>query len=246
MALWEKLAPRRPQAVPRSRRWPANLGLSVINTLVLRFVFPAAAVGAAAFAEARDWGLLRLVGAPALAAFLVSLIVLDLAIYAQHRLFHGVPLLWRLHRPHHADPEFDATTGVRFHPLEILLSMLIKVGIVAALGAPILAVLVFEVALNATTMFNHANISPPARADRMLRWIVVTPDMHRVHHSTLRRERDSNFGFSVSWWDFAFGTYRAQPAAGHDAMAIGLEEFRDPAELKLTRMLLHPLRGARA
>ncbi len=243
MAIWELLAPRRPQAVPKLRRWPGNLGLSVINTLMLRILFPAAAVGAAIFAESRGWGLFQTINAPAAAAIIGSVITLDLVIYLQHRLFHAAPLLWRLHRVHHADLEFDVSTGVRFHPLEILLSMLIKIGAVMALGAPAIAVLVFEILLNATTMFNHGNVKLAQPLDRVLRLIVVTPDMHRVHHSVRRDETNSNFGFNLPWWDRVFRTYRAQPADGHDDMIIGLEEFRDPAELALPSMLVQPSRN---
>ena len=171
------------------------------------------------------------------------MIVLDLAIYLQHVLFHAVPVLWRLHRMHHADLEFDVSTGVRFHPIEILLSMGIKLGVVAALGTPAVAVLVFEVLLNATSMFNHGNVRLAARIDRVLRWIVVTPEMHRVHHSVVPCETNSNFGFNLPWWDRLFGTYRAQPAAGHESMTIGIAQFRDPSELRLDRMLIQPFRG---
>ncbi len=243
MALWELAAPRRLQAISRLRRWPGNLGLSVINTLALRIFFPAAAVGAAIFAESRSWGIFQLINAPVAVAILASVIALDLVIYLQHRLFHAVPLLWRLHRVHHADLEFDVSTGVRFHPAEILLSMLIKIGAVIALGAPAVAVLVFEVLLNATTLFNHSNVRLPQRFDRALRRFVVTPDMHSVHHSVRREETNSNFGFSLPWWDWVFRTYRAQPADGHDGMIIGVEKFRDPADLHLTRMLLQPARA---
>lgn len=243
MGVWELAAPRRPQAISRLRRWPGNLGLSVINTVALRILFPTAAVGAAIFAEVHGLGFFQMINAPDAAAILVSVIVLDLVIYLQHRLFHAVPLLWRLHRVHHADLEFDVTTGVRFHPVEILLSMLIKIGAVTALGAPAVAVLVFEVLLNATTMFNHANIKLPQLLDRIVRLVVVTPDMHRVHHSVRREETDSNFGFSLPWWDWLFRTYRAQPADGHDAMTIGIEKFRDPTDLALARMLLQPVRA---
>ena len=194
-------------------------------------------------AEARGWGLFNVIALPAWIGVVVSVIVLDLAIYLQHVLFHAVPALWRLHRMHHADLEFDVTTGLRFHPIEILLSMLIKLAVVAALGAPAVAVLIFEVLLNATSMFNHGNVRIPQALDRVLRWFVVTPDMHRVHHSILSRETNSNFGFNLPWWDRLFGTYRAQPAAGHDAMTIGIEQFRDPRELGLDRMLLQPFRG---
>jgi sterol desaturase/sphingolipid hydroxylase (fatty acid hydroxylase superfamily) len=215
----------------------------VINTVALRLLFPAAAVGAALLAEAHGLGLFQVINAPGVVAVLVSVIVLDLVIYLQHRLFHAVPLLWRLHRVHHADLEFDVTTGVRFHPLEIILSMFIKIGAVAALGAPAVAVLVFEVLLNATTMFNHANIKVPQPLDRFVRLVVVTPDMHRVHHSVRREETGSNFGFSLPWWDWVFRTYRDQPADGHDRMIMGIESFRDPGELQLARMLLQPVRA---
>jgi sterol desaturase/sphingolipid hydroxylase (fatty acid hydroxylase superfamily) len=173
----------------------------------------------------------------------LSVIVLDLAIYLQHVLFHAVPALWRLHRMHHADLEIDVSTGLRFHPIEILLSMLIKFAVVAALGAPALAVLIFEILLNATSMFNHANVRILPRIDRVLRWLVVTPDMHRIHHSILARETNSNFGFNLPWWDRVFGTYRAQPTAGHEAMTIGIEQFRDSRELGLDRMVFQPFRG---
>ena len=242
MMLWELLAPRRLQVISRARRWPGNLGIVVLDALLLRLVFPTGAAAAALLAEARGWGLFHAVAAPGWLAVVASVILLDLGIYLQHVLFHAVPALWRLHRMHHADLEFDVTTGVRFHPLEVLLSMGIKFGIVAALGAPAVSVLLFEVLLNATSLFNHGNVRLPQRLDRGLRWLVVTPDMHRVHHSVLRRETDSNFGFNLPWWDRLAGTYRAQPQAGHDAMIIGLEQFRDPAELRLDRMLLQPLR----
>jgi sterol desaturase/sphingolipid hydroxylase (fatty acid hydroxylase superfamily) len=190
-------------------------------------------------------GVFNVVGVPFAVAFVLSLVVLDLAIWLQHRLFHAVPLFWRLHRVHHADLDFDVTTGARFHPLEILLSMLFKLTVVAALGAPALAVLAFEVLLNATSMFNHGNVRLPASVDRILRLAVVTPDMHRVHHSIDPRETNSNFGFNLPWWDRLFGTYRAQPAAGHDAMTIGIGQFRAPRELWLDRMLLQPFRADR-
>jgi sterol desaturase/sphingolipid hydroxylase (fatty acid hydroxylase superfamily) len=193
-------------------------------------------------ADARGWGLLPALDVPPWLAVVAAVIALDLAIYLQHVLFHAVPVLWRLHRMHHADLEFDVTTGLRFHPVEIILSMAIKLGVVAALGAPALAVLIFEVLLNATSMFNHGNVRLSLPLDRMLRWLVVTPDMHRVHHSILPRETNSNFGFNLAWWDRLFGTYRAQPQAGHAAMTIGIDQFRDPRELRLDRMLLQPLR----
>jgi len=242
MALWELLAPRRLQSIGRGWRWPNNLGVVLVDTLVVRFFFPTAAVGMAVLGEARGWGLFNNLVLPAWLKVVLTVVMLDLVIYFQHVLFHAVPALWRLHRMHHADLEFDVTTGVRFHPIEVLLSMIIKLGTVTALGAPALGVLAFEVLLNATSMFNHGNVRLPRRLDAVLRWIVVTPEMHRVHHSIERRETDSNFGFNLPWWDRLFGTYRAEPAAGHERMTIGVPEFRDKAELRLDRMLVQPLR----
>jgi sterol desaturase/sphingolipid hydroxylase (fatty acid hydroxylase superfamily) len=242
MAVWELLAPRREQRIGRAVRWPGNIGVVVLDTVFVRLVFPTTAVGLALVAESRGWGLLHAIGMPAWASVAIAVLALDLAIYLQHVLFHAVPALWRVHRMHHADLEFDVTTGARFHPIEILLSMGIKLGVVAALGTPALGVLIFEVLLNATSMFNHSNVRMPASLDRVLRWIVVTPDMHRVHHSIVARETNSNFGFNLPWWDRLFGTYRAQPAAGHEAMIIGIEQFRDPAEQRLDRMLTQPFR----
>ena len=246
MALWEVAAPRRPQAIGRWTRWPANLGIVVLNTVLLRVLLPAGAVGLALFGEARGWGLLNNVALPRWAVIVASVVVLDLAIYVQHVMLHAVPLFWRLHRMHHADLEFDVTTGARFHPIEILLSMGIKLAAIAALGASAVGVLIFEIVLNGTSMFNHGNVRIAAPLDRVLRWLVVTPDMHRVHHSIDPAETNSNFGFNLPWWDRLFGTYRAQPAAGHQAMTIGIEQFREPRELRLDRMLLQPLRGEAA
>jgi sterol desaturase/sphingolipid hydroxylase (fatty acid hydroxylase superfamily) len=243
MALWELLAPRRPQAVGRGVRWPGNLGIVVLDALLVRLLFPTTAVGLALVAEGQGWGLFNMLSWPTWIAVVLSVLVLDFAIYLQHVLFHAVPALWRLHRMHHADLEFDVSTGLRFHPIEILLSMLIKFVVIAALGVPALAVLIFEVLLNATSMFNHSNIRLTGTIDRLLRWIVVTPDMHRVHHSILVRETNSNFGFNLPWWDRLFGTYCAQPAAGHEGMTIGIGQFRDPRELGFVRMLLQPFRG---
>ena len=243
MVLWEMLTPRRSQVVGRLLRWPNNLGLVVLDTLVVRIVFPFAGVGMAFLAQTHGWGLFNLVPLPAWLAVPAAVILVDLTIYGQHVAFHAVPVLWRLHRMHHADLEFDVTTGLRFHPAEILLSMTIKLAAVAVLGAPPLAVLVFEVLLNVSSMFNHGNVRLPHSLDRVLRFVVVTPDMHRVHHSIDRQERDSNFGFNVPWWDRLFGTYRPQPAAGHALMTLGIDRFRDPRELWLDRMLWQPLRG---
>jgi sterol desaturase/sphingolipid hydroxylase (fatty acid hydroxylase superfamily) len=243
VALCEIVAPRRKQAIGRTRRWPNNIGVVIVDTVLLRILFPTAAVGLALIAETRGFGLLNVIPLPGWMAVLAAVLVLDLTIYLQHVLFHAVPALWRLHRMHHTDLELDVTTGVRFHPVEILLSMLIKLAVVAAIGTPAVAVLIFEVLLNATSMFNHANLRIPQPVDRVLRWLVVTPDMHRVHHSVEPRETNSNFGFNLPWWDRLFGTYRAQPAAGHDAMTIGIDAFRDARELRLDRMLVQPLRG---
>jgi len=242
MALWEAAAPRRARALPRVTRWVGNIGIVVLNTMLVRLVFPLAVVGFALQSEARGWGVLALAPLPPWLAVVIGVIALDLVIYAQHVLFHAVPALWRLHRMHHADLDLDFTTGVRFHPIEILLSVGLKFLAVAALGAPALAVLIFEILLNASSLFNHGNVALPRRLDAALRWVVVTPDMHRVHHSVIRAETDANFGFSLPWWDRLFGTYRAQPEAGHDGMTIGLPRFRDPAEQRLDRMLSQPFR----
>ncbi len=244
MALWEALTPRRPQSIRRLLRWPNNLGLVVINTVLVRLLFPLAGVGMAFLAQAKGWGFFNIVSVPAWLAIPVALLLLDLTIYGQHVAFHVVPFLWRLHRMHHADLEFDVTTGLRFHPGEIVISMLIKLAAVIVIGAAPTAVLIFEVVLNATAMFNHGNVRLPAPLDRLLRFFVVTPEMHRVHHSLDRRETDSNFGFNVPWWDRLFGTYRDQPALGHDHMILGIDRFREPRELRLDRMLCQPLRGA--
>lgn len=242
MAVWESVAARRVRSVARLRRWPANLGVALLSSLLTRAVAPAGAVGFALFAEARGWGLLQLVAWPAWLEGTVAIAALDFAIYAQHRAFHLVPVLWRLHRMHHADVDVDVTTGARFHPVEILLSLGLKCLVVGVLGAPAVSVLIFEVLLNATAMFNHSNVRVPEAVERVLRWFIVTPDLHRVHHSVLRRETDSNFGFNLPWWDWLFGTYRAQPEAGHEGMTLGIEQFRDPAELRLDRLLSQPFR----
>jgi sterol desaturase/sphingolipid hydroxylase (fatty acid hydroxylase superfamily) len=243
---WEALGPRRTRRFPRSVRWPHNLGLLAVNGVLLRLVAPGAAVGVAMAADAHGWGLLHALDLPAWAGLILAVVLLDLAVYFQHVLFHAVPALWRLHRVHHADTDFDVTTGTRFHPIEIVLSVGIKCVAVAAIGAPAMAVVVFEVLLNATAMFNHANGRLPESVDRRLRWLVVTPDMHRVHHSIVMQEMNSNFGFNLPYWDHLFGTYRAQPAAGHDAMTIGLDDFRDRRDARLDRLLLLPFHGARS
>ncbi len=241
MSIWEGLAPRRSLTQSKLVRWANNLGLTLFNSLLVRLALPAAAVGIALYSAQKGWGLLRFLDMPEWAGGIVSLIILDLAIYFQHVLFHKIPLFWRLHRMHHTDLDFDVTTGARFHPLEILLSMGIKMGIVVMIGAPAWSVIVFEVLLNGTSMFNHSNILMNIKADAWLRLLVVTPDMHRVHHSVIVRETDSNFGFNFPWWDRLFGTYRDQPKAGHQAMTIGLASYRDRKWLKFQWMLVVPL-----
>jgi sterol desaturase/sphingolipid hydroxylase (fatty acid hydroxylase superfamily) len=243
MALWEAAAPRRPRSYPRAKRWPSNLAIVVLNTALVRILLSATAVSLAALGTQRGWGLLNNLPLLSWCRIITSVILLDLAIYLQHVMFHAVPALWRVHRMHHADLDFDVTTGARFHPIEIILSMLIKFGVIAAIGVSAAGVLIFEVLLNATSMFNHGNVRIPVGLDRYLRWLVVTPDMHRVHHSIVVAETNSNFGFNLPWWDRLLGTHRAQPAAGHEGMTIGIEQFRVGRELWLDRMLLQPFRG---
>ena len=243
MALWEIAAPRRRRDIPRVIRWTNNLALVVIDTAILRLTFPILAVGLAVLAEERGWGLFNILAISSWIAVPVSMVVLDFVIYLQHVIFHAIPAFWRLHRMHHADLDFDATTGLRFHPLEIMISMAIKLAVVVALGPPAIAVLLFEVILNASALFNHGNIKLPSSIDRWLRWIIVTPDMHRVHHSVDPRETNSNYGFNLPWWDRLLGTYIPQPALGHTDMEIGLEQFRTQRDLWVDRMLLQPIRG---
>ncbi|WP_374235563.1 MULTISPECIES: sterol desaturase family protein [unclassified Thiocapsa] len=244
MAIWEVRAPRRARTLTRLQRWSSNLGLVVLNTLLLRILFPAAAVGMALFTSAQGWGLLNAIDVPGWLAVLLAVVVLDFVIWAQHVLFHAVPALWRLHRVHHADLDYDLTTGARFHPIEIVLSMMIKFATIAALGPPVAAVILFEVILNGMAMFNHANVRLPLGVDRVLRWLVVTPDMHRVHHSIEDDETNSNFGFNLSWWDRLLGTYRDQPRAGHEGMTIGIRDHRDPRRVdRLDGMLVLPFIG---
>ena len=243
IGLWEFLAPRRALTVSKTMRWASNLGLVALNTLLLRLVFPLAAAGIAAFAVANGWGLLNHFQVPFWIAVPVAVVAMDFVIWLQHVMVHAVPALWRLHRVHHADLDYDVTTGARFHPIEIALSMLIKLATIAVLGPPVLAVVIFEVLLNATAMFNHGNIRLPVAFDAVLRWVVVTPDMHRVHHSIEDDETNSNFGFNLPWWDRLFGTYRAQPRAGHQAMTIGILGHGDPREVaRLDGMLMLPFR----
>jgi sterol desaturase/sphingolipid hydroxylase (fatty acid hydroxylase superfamily) len=244
MAVWEVLAPKRALTVSKAVRWANNLGLVFVNSFILRLLFPAAAVGMAVFAVENGWGLLNYYSLPAIAAVMVSIVAMDFVIYLQHVMVHAVPVLWRLHRVHHADLDFDVTTGSRFHTFEIILSMLIKFATIIVLGPPVVAVVIFEVVLNATAMFNHSNVSLPKAFDRVLRWFVVTPDMHRVHHSVEDDEANSNFGFSLPWWDRLFGTYRDQPRAGHEGMTIGIHTYRSMKQVSwLPGMLALPLVG---
>ena len=244
MGIWEYLAPRRRLTVSKAVRWANNLALVMLNSVLLRLLFPAAAVGMAALASEQGWGLLNYYRVPYWPAFVLAIVALDFVIWLQHVMVHAVPLLWRLHRVHHADLDYDLTTGARFHPVEIILSMLIKLATVALLGPPAVAVVVFEVVLNATAMFNHGNVRLPRWLDRWLRWIVVTPDMHRVHHSVEDDETNSNFGFNLPWWDRLFGTYRDQPRHGHEGMTIGIRGYRDAREVSwLPGLLALPFRG---
>ena len=240
MAIWEILAARRQLSTGKGRRWLGNLSLVFLDTLVVRLLFPTAALGMALMVKDLGWGVLNVVSAPYWAAVLISVVVLDLAIYLQHVMFHALPALWRLHMVHHADLDLDVTSGSRFHPIEIVLSMLIKLVVISVLGPPLLAVLIFEVVLNALAMFNHANARIPLPLDRVLRWIIVTPDMHRVHHSVEKPEHNTNFGFNLSCWDRVLGTYKDQPEKGHEGMTIGLKSFRERSWQSLPRLLSMP------
>ena len=242
VALWEVFAPRRKPAFGRLKRWPSNLGIVAVDALIVRALFPVALAGVALFAQQRGWGLFNAVAAPAWIAGLLSIVALDFVIWAQHVVFHRVPVLWRLHRMHHADLDYDLTTALRFHPIEIVLSFLIKIAAVVALGAPAWAALAFEAILNGLAMFNHANATLPKALEPVVRALIVTPDMHRVHHSIEPTETHSNFGFNLSVWDRLFGVYREAPAKGHEGMTIGLPILRDEKELRLDRMLTQPFR----
>ena len=240
MVIWEFISPRRKRPVSRKQRWPSNLSIIIINTFTLRLIFPTAAIGAAVLAEKNGWGLFNLLDLWPAMAIIASVLLLDLAIYIQHVAVHKVPLLWNFHRMHHSDIDLDITSGLRFHPVEIVFSMTIKYLVIFLLGAPIMAVFLFEVILNGSAMFNHSNVNIPEKMDRWLRLLIVTPDMHRVHHSIVRAETDSNYGFNVPWWDRLFGTYKATPTPNQHDMTIGLPIFREPEQQTLIGLLKQP------
>ncbi len=243
MALWEFLDPWRDAKQGRLVRWPANLGIFAIDIIVARILFPASAVGVAIWAQSEGLGLFQVLGAPALAAGIIGFIALDLLVYGQHVMFHRLPLFWRVHRMHHADTELDVTSGFRFHPIEIVVSLATKAALIVILGVPPAAVIAFEIVLNGMALYNHSNVRLPAAAERVLRWFVVTPEMHIIHHSTRRSETDSNFGFNLAIWDRLFGTYAHRPAAGYDGMTVGLDEFRDASEQRVDKLVTQPFRN---
>ncbi len=243
MAVWEGAMPRRPRTRSRRLRWPVNFGLIAIDAALLRLLFPAALVGVALWAEAQGLGMFNRIEAPLWLAVGLCVILLDLAVYGQHVATHAIPLLWRLHRVHHLDLDVDVSTGIRFHPIEIVLSHLFKAAVVIALGAPVVAVILFEIILNATSLFNHSNIRLPRQLDAALRLLIVTPDMHRVHHSILERETNSNYGFALSIWDRLFRSYRHAPEAGQMGVVLGLKRFREETDQGLIAILANPLHG---
>jgi sterol desaturase/sphingolipid hydroxylase (fatty acid hydroxylase superfamily) len=243
VALGELVDPRRPLNTSKRSRWFSNIGIVVMNTVFLRVIFPIGAIGVAVWVERQGWGLFNHLAWPLWMEVALSVVFLDFIIYLQHVMFHAIPVLWRLHMMHHADMDYDVTTGTRFHPVEIFISMAIKVSAITLIGAPALGVILFEILLNGTAMFNHGNFYIPLGLDRVLRWFVVTPDMHRVHHSVFPSEANANFGFNLPWWDRLLGTYKPQPTKGHDGMTIGLNQFRDPSRLTLGHLLIMPFVG---
>jgi len=243
MALWEVVAPRRPLATSKPSRWVSNLGLVLIDSVLVRLIFPITLMGVAFIARQRGWGLLNQFQFGFWFHIILGVLILDLAIYVQHIMFHAVPLFWRLHMVHHSDMDYDVTTGIRFHPIEIILSMGIKMAVVLLIGPLPLSIPIFEILLNGTSMFNHGNIRYPLSIDKLLRLLVVTPEMHRVHHSTIRWETNCNFGFNFPWWDRLFGTYRPQPAKGHLEMTIGLDQYKDPKKLTFLWLIALPFFG---
>lgn len=243
VALVELIVPRRALTTSKRDRWFGNIGIVFINTFLLRLLFPAGVVGIAIWIARVEWGIFNVIQWPFWLEVVITVIILDFVVYMQHVMFHAVPVLWRLHMMHHADMDYDVTTGTRFHPIEIIISLGIKAAAVMVLGAPVVGVIIFEVLLNGTAMFNHGNFFIPLGVDRVLRLFLVTPDMHRVHHSVFPNETNRNFGFSLPWWDRLLGTYRSQPSKGHEQMTIGLNQFRDPSRLTLRWMLALPFIG---
>jgi sterol desaturase/sphingolipid hydroxylase (fatty acid hydroxylase superfamily) len=240
LGAWESIAPRRAAQASKALRWANNAALAAVNMLVVRVALPLAGVGLAAFVSERGTGLLNMVPVPYVLAVAVSLLAFDLAVYLVHLAFHAAPVLWRMHRVHHADVDVDVATAVRFHPIQVALSTLVKFAVILALGTPVLAVALFETLFHVLLVFNHANVRIAPAADRVLRWLIVTPDMHRIHHSLRPGETNSNYGFALPWWDRLFGTYRGEPAAGHERMTLGIERFRAPRHSRLDRLLLNP------
>lgn len=239
MLLWEASNPKRTPLLGWSRRLN-NLALVSLDVLLVRLLVPIATAAMAEISMTRGWGLFNIIDAGFWPAFVLSILLMDMFIYGQHVVMHKIPLLWRIHRVHHTDPDFDVTTALRFHPFEIILSMFVKFFFIALLGAPVAAVIVFEIILNISSMFNHSNIQIPLSIDRLLRLFIVTPDMHRVHHSVNKIETNSNYGFNIPWWDYIFHTYRAQPSAGHLKMRIGLNEFQGDKVVFLHWLLVQP------
>ncbi|USG60779.1 sterol desaturase family protein [Sneathiella marina] len=240
VGLWEIIAPKRPPSVSKIWRWTNNFGITFFNTFLLRVLFPILAVGVAVIAKEKGWGVLNIIQLPEIIAITIAVILQDFVIYWQHVIFHHFPILWRLHKMHHADVDYDVSTGARFHPIEIILSMLLKLVVVLLLGPPVVAVIIFEILLSSIAMFNHANAGLPPSIDKIIRLFMVTPDMHRVHHSVIRAEHNHNFGFNLPWWDYMFGTYTAAPSEGHDKMTIGLDEYQEKRKQSIFWMLLLP------
>ena len=240
LAILEMIFPRRKLMMSKNRRWFTNIGMGVFNTVLIRVTIPLAGVGAALFAQDRNWGLLNLIGALDWVSIVIFLLLFDLVIYFQHRVFHFISPLWRLHRMHHTDVDYDVTTGNRFHPASILISTLIKLGLIFLMGPLPVAIVAAEVLLNITSMFNHSNIRISPRLDALLRYLIVTPDMHRVHHSVEHKEHNKNFGFNFPWWDRLFGTYLAQPESSHETMEIGIHGFQDNKSASFIRLLIQP------
>jgi sterol desaturase/sphingolipid hydroxylase (fatty acid hydroxylase superfamily) len=240
VAIFEQLRPRKKRVLSLAYRWVGNIGIVFFNSFLVRIAFPVVATTMAGIAASEGWGIFNRIDLPVLLEIVMAVMILDCIIYFQHVMFHAVPLLWRLHRMHHSDVDIDVTTGARFHPIEIILSMAIKITAVILIGPSVVAVIIFEVLLNGTAMFNHGNIRLPEKIDRVLRIFLVTPDMHRVHHSVHMDEANKNFGFNLPWWDYIFGTYKSQPRDGHEDMLIGTKEFRETKYQSILGMLAQP------